>query len=283
MGKIFDAIEKSSTEKSVSSISSIKRKADFKDKTIREEKLLTAPLSLEDFYQYDKSLISLLKPQSFEAEQFKILRTNILFPSSGKPPRVIMVSSAVPGEGKSFVASNLAISIAQNIDEHVLLMDCDLRIPSIHKRFGFEEVKGLSDYLSGSESFSSLLLKTKLEKLSILPGGRLSSNPSELLISDKMTKLINEVKDRYSDRYVIIDSAPPQLTAELAAISRLVDGVILVINYGKTKREIIAGLVEMLGKEKILGIVLNRFDLRSSTYYGYGKYSKYEKYYGNKS
>jgi len=283
LGKIFDAIEKSSTEKSVSSISSIKRKADFKDKTIREEKLLTAPLSTEDFNQYDKSLISLLQPQSFEAEQFKILRTNILFPSSGKPPRVIMVSSAVPGEGKSFVASNLAISIAQNIDEHVLLMDCDLRIPSIHKRFGFEEVKGLSDYLSGSESFSSLLLKTKLEKLSILPGGRLSRNPSELLISDKMAKLLDEVKDRYSDRYVIIDSAPPQLTAESAALSRLVDGVVLVINYGKTKREIIANLVEMLGKEKILGIVLNRFDLRSSTYYGYGKYSKYGKYYGNKS
>ena len=282
MGKIYDALEKSNTEKSVSTVSSNKRKVDFKDKTIRKEKLLTAPLSSEDFNQYDKSLISLLQPQSFEAEQFKILRTNILFPTSGKPPRVIMVSSAVPGEGKSFVASNLAISIAQNIDEHVLLMDCDLRIPSIHKRFGFEGVKGLSDYLSGSESISSLLLKTKLEKLSILPGGSLTRNPAELLTSDRMTKLINEVKDRYSDRYVIIDSAPPQLTAESAALSRLVDGVVLVINYGKTKREIIADLVDMLGKEKILGIVLNRFDLRSSTYYGYGKYSKYGKYYGNK-
>jgi len=282
LGKIFDALEKSSTEKSVPAISSIKRKEDPKDKTIRREKVLTAPLSSEDFNQYDKSLISLLEPQSFEAEQFKILRTNILFPSSGKPPRVIMVSSAVPGEGKSFVASNLAISIAQNIDEHVMLMDCDLRVPSIHKRFGFEEVNGLSDYLSGNKSLASLLVKTGLKKLSILPGGKLPSNPAELLSSDKMAKLIHEVKDRYNDRYVIIDSAPPQLTAESAALARLVDGVILVINYGKTNREIIADLVEKLGKEKILGIVLNRFDLRSSNYYSYGKYSKYGKYYGNK-
>ncbi|MFO7557425.1 MAG: polysaccharide biosynthesis tyrosine autokinase [Desulfobacterales bacterium] len=282
MGKIFDALEKSSTEKSVPSIPSNRRKADSKEKTIREATRLTAPLSPKDLNQYDKTLISLLDPQSFEAEQFKILRTNILFPSSGKPPRVIMVSSAVPGEGKSFVASNLAISIAQNIDEHVLLIDCDLRVPSIHERFGFEEVRGLSDYLAGRESVSSLLLKTRLEKLSILPGGKPPGNPSELLTSDKMTKLIDEVRSRYSDRYVIIDSAPPQLTAESAAIARLVDGVILVINYGKTKREIIADLVEKLGKEKILGIVLNRFDLLSSTYYGYGKYSKYGKYYNKK-
>jgi len=282
LGKIFDALEKSGTEKSVSAISSENHKADSKNQTIRKEKLLTAPITPEDIRHYDNTLISLLKPQSFEAEQFKILRTTILFPGSGKPPRVIMVSSAVPGEGKSFVASNLAISIAQNIDEHVLLMDCDLRVPTIHTRFGLKQVRGLSDYLSGNRSLSSLLLKTKLEKLTILPGGSLPHNPAELLSSDKMARLIDEVRNRYQDRYVIIDSAPPQLTSESAALARLVDGVVLVISYGKTRREIIADLVEKLGKDKILGIVLNRFDLRSSTYYGYGKYSKYAKYYGSK-
>ena len=85
-------------------------------------------------------MVSLLEPQSFEAEQFKHLRTNILFPVSGKPPRLIMVTSALPDEGKSFVSANLAVSIAQNINEHVLLIDCDMRCPSIHKSFGFGDI-----------------------------------------------------------------------------------------------------------------------------------------------
>jgi exopolysaccharide/PEP-CTERM locus tyrosine autokinase len=195
---------------------------------------------------------------------------------------MIMVTSAVPGEGKSFISSNLAISIAQNIDEHVLLMDCDLRLPSIHNRFRFESKTGLSDYLTGNVPLSSLLVKVGIDKLSILPGGKPPANPSELLSSDKMTQLLEEVRARYEDRYIIIDSAPPQLTAESSALARQVDGIVLVINYGKTKRELVADLLEIIGKEKIIGVVFNRFNLRSSTYYGYGKYSHYGKYYGLK-
>ncbi|MBA4369485.1 MAG: exopolysaccharide biosynthesis protein [Desulfobacterium sp.] len=277
MGKVFDALEKSNKKKDTKTVAS-----DEIQSQIREDVVWNESVSQFDRNRFDKSLVSILEPHSFESEQFKILRANVLFPTSGQPPRMIMVTSAVPGEGKSFIASNLAISIAQNIDEHVLLMDCDLRLPSIHNRFNIEAKIGLSDYLTGDVSLSSLLVKVGVDKLSILPGGKPPENPAELLSSEKMAQLLEEVKKRYEDRYIIIDSAPPQLTAESSALARQVDGIILVINYGKTKRELIADLIEIIGKEKIIGIVFNRFNLRSSSYYGYGKYSNYGKYYGRK-
>jgi protein-tyrosine kinase len=277
LGKVFDAIEKSNKTKDTKTVASDERQSQIKEDDVQNEKV-----SQFDRNRFDKSLVTIIEPNSFESEQFKILRANILFPASGKPPRMIMVTSAVPGEGKSFIASNLAISIARNIDEHVLLMDCDLRLPSIHNRFNIETKIGLSDYLTGDVSLSSLLVKVGIDKLSILPGGKPPENPAELLSSEKMAQLLEEVKKRYEDRYIIVDSAPPQLTAESSALARQVDGIILVINYGKTKRELISDLLEIIGKEKIIGIVFNRFNLRSSSYYGYGKYSRYAKYYGKK-
>jgi exopolysaccharide/PEP-CTERM locus tyrosine autokinase len=237
--------------------------------------------NLYDDDNFDKKMISFLMPQSYEAEQFKMLKTSILFPASGEPPRSIMVTSAVPGEGKSFVTANLAISIAQNIEEHVLIVDCDLRSPCIHKQFGFGSVTGLSEYLSNDALLDSLFLRTKVDKLSILPGGKSPKNPSELLSSQQMSKLLEEVKNRYGNRYVIIDSPPPRLTAETNVIARQVDGIILVVKHRHTRREVVEDLVKMVGKDKILGVVLNRSDLRISGYYGYGKYGKYHKYYGN--
>ena len=234
---------------------------------------------LYDDNHIDKNMVTLLKPQSFEAEQFKILRTNLLFPSSGKSPRTIMVTSSVPDEGKSLIAANLAVSIAQSIQEYVLLIDCDIRRPCIHTQFGFGDVPGLSDHLSKGIPVSSLLLKTKVNKLSILPGGTLHHNPSELVSSQKMSKLLQEVKYRYSDRFIVIDSPPPKLTAETSALSRQVDGVLLVIEYGRTSREMVSDLVKTIGKEKIIGIVLNKLDMRFANYYGLGKYKTYSKYY----
>jgi exopolysaccharide/PEP-CTERM locus tyrosine autokinase len=228
---------------------------------------------------FDKNLVALLKPQSFEAEAFKMLRSKLLFPVSGKVPRSILVTSAVASEGKSFVASNLAVSIAQSIQEHVLLIDCDMRKPTIHRQFGFDDGPGLSEHLSKGTSLPSLLLNTKISKLSILPAGKPPQNPSELLSSRQMSSLLQEVKNRYSDRYIVIDTPPPNLTAETSAISRLVDGALLVIESRTTPRKMVSDLVEILGKEKILCVIFNKYDMRLSRYYGYGKYSKYSKYY----
>lgn len=224
----------------------------------------------------DCKLVTLHHPQSLESEQFKQLRTGLLFPVSGKVPRSIMITSSSPGEGKSFVTANLAISIAQGIEQHVLLLDCDLRRPRLHTLFGYENVEGLQEYLNKNKPLSSLLLNTGVEKLTLLPAGEPPNNPAELLSSEKMFQLINEVRDRYSDRFVLIDSPPPQLTAESNAIARYVDGILLVVESGKTPRESILDLIETFGKDKIVGTVLNRFDLRMSAYYGrYGKSGEY--------
>jgi len=234
---------------------------------------------LYDKNRIDKNMVTLLKSQSFEAEQFKILRTNLLFPSSGRSPRTIMVTSAVPDEGKSLITANLAVSIAQSIQEYVLLIDCDIRRPCIHTQFGFGHVPGLSDHLSRGIPVSSLLLKTMVKKLSILPGGTHHHNPSELVSSQQMSRLLQEVKYRYSDRFIVIDSPPPKMTAESSALSRQVDGVLLVIEYGRTSREMVSELINTIGKEKILGVVFNKLDMRFAQYYGLGKIKSYGRYY----
>jgi capsular exopolysaccharide synthesis family protein len=190
-----------------------------------------------------------------------------------------MVTSAIPGDGKSFVAANLAISIAQGIEEHVLLMDCDMRRPSIHSRFGFSQgVAGLSDYLAKKKPLESLLKKTVVDKLTILPGGAMPQNPSELLSSQAMKDLLTETKSRYSDRYIIVDSPPPQLTAETTALANYIDGIILVVKYGTTPKDLIRDLLEKLGREKVIGVVMNGYRVPTTERYGYGKYKKYKKY-----
>ena len=311
MGKIFDALEKSKKERnasvatietpeivesgqsenqsiSLNKVLSDKKATGLSDKerndveNDRHEKdaiSFDRPEVSYNSNNFDKNLVALLKPQSFEAEAFKMLRTNLLFPVSGKVPRSILVTSAVPSEGKSFVAANLAVSIAQSIQEHVLLIDCDMRKPTIHRQFGFDDGPGLSEHLSKGTSLPSLLLNTKISKLSILPAGKPPQNPSELLSSRQMSSLLQEVKNRYSDRYIVIDTPPPKLTAETSAISRLVDGALLVIESRTTPRKMVSDLIEILGKEKVLGVIFNKYDMRLSRYYGYGKYGRYSKYY----
>ncbi len=222
----------------------------------------------------DPGLVTLIAPNSFEAEQFKILRTHLLYPVNGQPPRSILVTSAAPGEGKTFVAANLAISMALNINRHVLLIDADLRIPQLHRRFGFGDVPGLSNYLAEGRMLPSLLLKTKVEKLTLLPGGPPPENPAELLSCDRMTHLLEEVSRRYADRLIIIDAPPPAMTAETGALARQVEGVLLVVNYGRTRRADLADLVSRLGEEKILGVIANRSQKKFSRYYGYN-YDRY--------
>jgi len=277
LGKINDALVKSDKESKAPT--SAKKASTYKvyDRKTREKESSDVIRTVFKNRDSDKKLVSLFEPQSFEAEQFKHLRTNILFPVSGKPPRSIMITSAVPGEGKSFVASNLAVSIAQNIDQHVLLMDCDIREPTIHSNFGFDETVGLSEYLSKKMPLSSLLLKTDVNKLTILPSGKPPQNPAELMSSNQMSELLKEVTSKYSNRYIIIDSPPPHLTSETSVIARQVDGILLVVKSGSTDRAMIEELLEMMGKEKVLGVILNWFDMSSMKYYGYNKYSKYRK------
>jgi len=282
LGKIFKALEKS--QQSVEPVNNVA--STFKPETLSDvqglneydkanEASINEVIPEKLIHNIDPMLVTGLKPQSIESEQFRQLKNNILFPEKGNPPRCIMVTATSPGEGKSFVAANLAISIAQNIDEYVLLLDCDLRSPSIDSMFGFNHVQGLSEYLSQSKPLSSVLVKSFLNKLTLLPAGKIPPSPSELLSSEQMKRLIHEVKLRYSDRYIIIDTPPPYLTSETNAISRQVDGIIIVIQQGKTRKKDVLNLIDIYGREKIIGVVYNFAKKRTG--YGYGKYG-YGKY-----
>lgn len=279
MGKIYDALEKAQKEKTPTIEAGRGPAIQFYEASAEKGEGLKLMEPLRVNPDMDRNLVTYHKDQSLESEMFKILRGNILHPvKKTAPPKSILITSALPGEGKSFVSSNLAVSIAQNINEHVLLMDCDVRRPSIHTIFGYDDIPGLTEYLEKRISLTDALVKTDVKKLTILPGGDPPKNPAELLSSKEMADLIQEVKVRYKDRYIIIDSPPPHLTAETSAIARQVDGVILVVKTGRTPREMVAELVENIGREKVLGVVMNWFDLRASSYYGYGKYSKYGQY-----
>ena len=216
-----------------------------------------------------KSLIAYNKPHSPEAEQFRMLKTAILFPDKGEPPRTIMITSSAAGEGKSFVAANLAVTMANSIDEYVLLMDCDLRRPTIHKIFGLpDNTPGLTEYLTRGTPLPHLLKKIMLDKLSILPCGTPPPNPSELLSSEQMRKLLQEVRARYQDRYIIIDSPPPYVTAEANALARQVDAIVIVVKTGYSKKRDLKDLVDTYGREKILGVVKNYADKVKNYTYG---------------
>jgi len=270
MGKISDALEKHKRE--------IRLKVDPSpvppraSQSTKKSKTFVQPL--ETGPKYSAKLVVLSAPDSMDAENFKILRSQILFPKDGKRPKVIMVTSALPGEGKSFVASNLAASIALGFNEYVLLVDCDFRRPSLHKLLGVTLSDGLYEFLMGKASLRDVIIKTGLGKLSVIPAGSPAPNPSELLASQMMRDFLAEVRGRYDDRYVIIDATPAQVTAEANVLSKYVDGIIFVIMAERAPRETIQRSLDNIGKEKVLGVVFNGY---SQSYQGYRKY--YKKYY----
>jgi exopolysaccharide/PEP-CTERM locus tyrosine autokinase len=220
----------------------------------------------------DPRLAAWLDPGSPASECFKMLRTKLLVAARERPLRSILVTSAEPLDGKSLVAANLAISIAQGMNEHVLLVDCDLRAPSIHKIFNLNIEAGIKEYLKDGTSVDPFLVKTYQKKLTILPGGKPATNPSELLCSSKMQALVDELKSRYEDRFVIFDSPPGEFMAETAFLARLMDATILVVRYGKTSRDLIRNTLENIGRDKILGVVFNASHERQSDYQYYYRY-----------
>jgi len=272
MGKISDTLEKR-TNQDADAIPLLRPRSDPKDPPREADNIVAFgnAKKIGHEYQLDPNLVTYHAPQSVEAELFKVLRTNLLFPATGKPCKKILITSALPSDGKSFVSSNLAISIAQGVEEYVLLIDGDVRRPTIHSNFGFGQVVGLSEHLATGADIGKLLLKSPVPKLTIFPAGQPPRNPTELLSSRKMQALLEEVATRYDDRFILIDSPPPSMAAETMAIVNFVDGVILVVRAGKTPKKAVAETIAQIGKEKIVGIVLNYSDQALKRYYGYGK------------
>lgn len=207
----------------------------------------------------DSKLISAHDPHSFIAEEYRKCKELLIKKTCGasKFRNAIMVTSALQGEGKTTTCLNLAISLAQEYDFTVLLMDSDLRKPTCAERLGLGKLPGLSECLLDNADVSDMLVKTGIGKLVLLPAGTPPPNPAELLASHKMRELIQEMKSRYSDRYILIDTPPLLPFAETRAIGRIVDGVLLVIREGCPSIDNLADAMELLKDNEVLGVVYN--------------------------
>jgi protein-tyrosine kinase len=205
-------------------------------------------------------------------EAYKLLRTHVLHRTKREGRNTLMVTSPLPNEGKTLTTINLAIAISQKVGQTVLLVDGDLRNPSIHRYLDLPSGPGLVDYLvSGDPIAESLVHPEGLSNLVVLPAGRSTSEATELLSSPAMVDLVKELKHFYPDRYVLFD-LPPLLYADPLAFAPLVDGIILIVEAGRTPREEIVRAVELLKEFPVLGFVLNKMDTMSLAYDYYSKY-----------
>jgi len=221
--------------------------------------------------------LATLDNQSSAAEAYRVLRTSVLLSAAGHPPKTILVTSGQPGEGKTTTVVNTAISLAQ-MGASVLIIDCDLRRPATHKVLGVNNLHGLSTYLSRNVPINELIQKLPIANLSLLPCGPIPPNPAELIISEKMKEMLQDLAGRYD--HILIDSPPLINVTDPVILSTLVDGVILVVHGGKSTREVVRRARQELSTvgAKIFGVVLNNVDLRRDGYDNYYYYRYYSGY-----
>jgi protein-tyrosine kinase len=212
-----------------------------------------------------------LHKDSAVAEQYKILREQVKKHCTDTGARCISVTSPVQRDGKTTVAVNLAAAMALDYEGKVLLIDCDLRRPEVHRFFGIDSSPGLTDYLSssGKGNLISYVKDTFIDGLHIIPGGKPTTLSSELLASQKMTILMKEIRLGLPEYQIILDAPPVLSTPDPLVLGRHVDGIIIVVRAGKTPRDSLVKAAQSLNSAKILGVVLNGLDLRPSAKYYY--------------
>lgn len=229
--------------------------------------------------KWDERLVKVAGFSGGFSESFRVLRSRIIHPSEqGRKQKTILVTSAAPSEGKSFVAANLAILLAQGMDQHCLAVDCDLRNPSLAGLFGLKNQPGLSDHLLEKCDVSHTIQKTSIEKLSLIASGHPPVNPSELLGSIHMQGLVHQLASRYEDRFIIFDSPPMGVASETSVLAKQVDCAVVVVRWGVSGREHIKKLVEDIGREKIIGVVFNgsKMNILERKMFTYPDYYRHE-------
>ena len=207
------------------------------------------------------------KPKSVAAEAYRSLRTNIQYSSFDNKYQTLVVTSANPGEGKTTVAGNLALALAQG-ESKVILVDCDMRRPSIHKTFKISNTYGISDLLVGNKKMESVAHKYN-DNLTIVPSGKIPPNPAEMLGSKAMTAFLEEMKKHFD--YIVLDTPPLQAVADAQILSTKVDGSLIVVRAGVTKKDAVHNAVSIINKVNgnIIGTVLNAADNSKDKYYYY--------------
>jgi protein-tyrosine kinase len=223
-------------------------------------------------------LVTATNPNSPITEQYRKLKSLLIkMTRADKDKNSLLVTSTVGGEGKTVTALNLAISLAQEYDHTVLLMEADLRRPTIMNYLGLEASVGLTDCVLDGLDVGEALVKTGIGKLTVLPAGRPVRDPVEVFSSARMARILEEVKTRYSDRFVIVDSTPLLPFAEGYILAGLVDSVVFVARQDYTPFEKLKEALASLKTNNLLGVVCNDIDggITGSGYYSYYGYYKY--------
>jgi len=225
-------------------------------------------------------LVTQVRPQSQMAESYRALRTSLLLSNLGAPPKVIMITSALPQEGKTTTSINSAVVLAQK-GVRVLLIDADLRRPSIHKTLGMGPHSGLSNVLTGSATLEQAITRTPvLPNLFVLPAGTPPPNPAELLASTNMRDVLTQLREQFD--HIVIDTPPSLSVTDAVVLSPRADAVVLVIRSGHTTKQALRRSRDVLIQvnAKVVGVLLNAVDLSSPDYYYYYEYQgKYARYY----
>jgi non-specific protein-tyrosine kinase len=199
-----------------------------------------------------------LHPNPKEIEQYKILRTRISHVARNKKMNTIMVTSPNHGEGKTVTCINMGFTFARAMNQTALLVDCDLKGQDIHRYLGIQNRESLIDYFLDDTPIKDLLVWPGVDKLTLISGDRTVNDSTELLSSNMMEKLVTEMGSRYDDRYVFFDSPPVLEKSEAISMAPLMDGILMVVEAGRTKKKEIKQALELLPKEKFLGFVLNK-------------------------
>jgi capsular exopolysaccharide synthesis family protein len=210
-------------------------------------------------------LVSILAPKSVPSEQYRALKAKLFQMRKTSATKIILVSSAAPSEGKTLTAVNLALTIAQEIDQKVLLVDGDLRRPSVHKVLGIEKADGLSDLLVGRFTQQEAVLSTEIPNFYVVPAGTVPENPAELLNGQMMRNFVTSIAEQFD--WVILDSPPIVPLADAELLSSLVDGVLLVVRAYQTPTDLIVKSLQTLHGKRILGIVFNGIEKSRSPHY----------------
>ena len=231
----------------------------------------TALLREEDATSGNKRRITLLEPDSFVAEQYRTLRARLESLAAQRPIHTLAIVSALPGEGKTSAAINLAIVSEMHLDRRVLLVDCDLRKPKIHRTLGITPTAGLAEVLLGQAPLEQAIYKVTGPSfeggaLEVLPVHAMPPNPSELLSSAKMKSLIEELSRRYD--MVILDTPAALSLPDAKTITELTDGAVLVVRADTTPETDVQTALDLIDRRRVLGVVLNGSDI-DQTYYGY--------------
>jgi capsular exopolysaccharide synthesis family protein len=220
--------------------------------------------------QLDRLLVAALAPTSLAAEQYRSLRTRLKRAETGRNLRTIAITSPAKGDGKSLTAANLALTMAQEFQQRVLLIDADLRRPTVHQLFGLGDGPGLGDVLMNAADLDQALVTLPDHHLTILPAGVPPSHPAELLGSATMRRLLDTLRTRF-DR-ILIDVPPVAPLADLHILAPLVDGLLMIVRAGVTPRPAIERALAGLDTTKVLGLVLNESGGEGTEAYNYEGY-----------